>query len=99
MSLGHGNRFEGSIPFLNVENMTELLLHGNRLTGEFPMLFLLLPFPETRSPLEKLTFYDNDVHGDANELCQLKNDPSAGSLETFAVDLNKIACDCCTGPP
>ena len=95
-----GNKFEGPVPQdINAGKMRELMLHNNKLTGGFPAASFANEYTGRRSKLEKVTMYHNDIQGDVNEMCVLKNDPSVGKLETFAVDLDKVACDCCTGPP
>ena len=75
------------------------MLHNNNLTGGFPATSFATEWTGRRSKLEKLTLYHNNLEGDINEMCNLVTDPSVGKLETFAVDLDKQPCDCCTGPP
>ena len=95
-----GNNFEGSIPQdINAGKMRELMLHNNKLTGEFPASSFANEYTGRRSKLEKVTLYNNNIRGDVNEMCKLKDDPSIGKLEYFAVDKDKVACDCCSGPP
>ena len=95
-----GNKFEGPVPEnINAGKMRELMLHNNKLTGEFPASSFANEYTGRRSKLEKVTIYHNDIEGDVNEMCKLKTDPTIGKLETFIVDPEKVACDCCDPVP
>jgi len=95
-----GNHLHGTIPDdINAGKLRELMLHNNRLSGNFPAESFSSEWSGRRSKLEKVTIYQNDLEGDVNSMCRLMNEPSIGKLQSFAVDLDKIACDCCSGYP
>lgn len=95
-----GNHFEGPFPSSwFARKLRELLVHDNVLTGSFPAMDLTAPFVGSRSKLEIVSLYHNNMTGDVNVLCPFKTDPKLGNLKTFAVDLDQMYCDCCTGPP
>ena len=89
-----GNQFTGTIPAdIAGPNTKEILLHNNQFSGEFPTREFA---SQDRSKLEEVTLYNNNFDGDVNDMCNLVLD---GRLTTFAVDQDKVACDCCTGAP
>jgi hypothetical protein len=95
-----GNKFEGPVPQdINAGKMRELMLHNNKLTGEFPASSFANEYTGRKSKLEKVTIYHNNIEGDVNEMCKLKTNPDIGNLQTFIVDPNKVACDCCDPVP
>ena len=90
------NRFTGMIPTdINSASLQELLLHNNMFTGEFPSSSFANDFIH-KSELKEISLYGNNLTGDLNEMCQLA---TTGNLEVFEVDLNKVFCQCCSGPP
>ena len=95
-----GNAFHGPIPEdINAGKMKELLLNDNRLTGTFPANSFATQWSGRKSKLETLTLYHNNLEGNITAMCNLVDDPSVGRLDTFAVDLEKMSCQCCSGPP
>eukprot|EP00977_Amphora_coffeiformis_P026143 scaffold24206_cov250-Amphora_coffeaeformis.AAC.2 len=95
-----GNQLHGTIPEdINAGKLRELLLHNNQLSGNFPAESFSTEWSGRHSKLEAVTLYQNNLEGDVNAMCRLITDPSIGKLETFVVDLEKMACDCCSGPP
>jgi hypothetical protein len=67
--------------------MEELMLHNNKLTGQFPTSEFASD--GAKSPLTKVTLQNNQLTGDVDEMCNLPK------LSTFEVDPT-IQCDCCT---
>ena len=93
-----GNQFQGTIPEdINAGKLQELLLHNNQLSGTFPAESFSKEWAERRSKLEIVTLHENNLEGDVSIMCNLVNDSSIGSLETFVVDLDKVSCKCCSG--
>ena len=91
-----GNEFTGTIPAdINSANLEELLLHNNKFTGSFPASSFANDFAG-KSKLREVTLYNNNIQDDLNEMCQLSK---TGKLEVLEVDLDKVNCQCCGGPP
>jgi hypothetical protein len=92
-----GNAFSGPVPSdLNSAQMEELLLHNNKLTGTFPAASFANDFAG-KSQLKEVTLYNNEITGDLDEMCNLAR--AGGKLEVLEVDLDKVSCSCCAGPP
>jgi hypothetical protein len=90
------NDFSGTIPTdINSANMEKLLLHNNKFTGTFPADSFANDFAG-KSKLKEVTLYNNDIKGDLEEMCNLA---LTGKLEVLEVDLDKVTCTCCAGPP
>ena len=91
------NHLTGSIPQnINAPKIQELMLNNNKLTGSFPANDFANNYAGKKSKFEKLTLYNNNIQADLNPMCDLF---FTGSLQSMEVDLNKVSCQCCTGPP
>lgn len=85
------NSLMGTIPTdIHAPHLEELYLDNNRLSGTFPAADFIAD--ATSSLLTIVTLFDNNLQGNLNVMCDLF---TLGSLQTLAVDLDQMACDCC----